>query len=920
MISPPAAVVVNDDTTQLNILAGLLRKAGLAPQAFSDAEAALQFMLETAPPALIVTDLYMPKLDGWRFCRLLRSAEYATLNAVPIMVVSATFTGEESHRITESLGANLFMSMPVDGPLFINQAQTLAAGEVSQIRPRALILEDSSTLAGLLRKALAGQGYQPDTATSLADGLRMVEQATYDLAVLDYHLPDGQGDQVLERLHADQPNCVCIMITSDPQPHLALDWMKRGAAAYLRKPFAMDYMLEVVERTRRERALLRVEDLLEARTRELRESEDRYKSIVEKSFAGVYVIQNGRFVFINANAAAFAEYRSEELMGKRSDSIIHPEDRAEIRKKARSRLVSENPLPCEYRIVTKRGQIRWIMETLSIIQFNGKPAILGNSMDITDRMQAEEALKASEMRFEGVLRNVAAVAVQGYGMDGTVRYWNPASETLYGYTAEEALGRNLLDLIIPPPMRDEVRALIRRMAETGNGIPAAEHHEHQLMRKDGSFVQVYSSHVIVQVPGQDTELFCLDIDISEWKQAEQERERLQARLHQAQKMESVGNLASGVAHDFNNLLQAMSGNIQLLLMKNRKNDDPDTKRLTNIATIIDRAARLIRQLLLFSRKAVTEKQRLDLNQAVKETVRLLERTVPKMVAIELGLEDVQFIMADPVQVEQVLLNLAINAADAMPEGGRLRIETQNVYLDAEFASTHQGITPGPHVLLRVSDTGRGMDKATLSQIFDPFFTTKEAGKGTGLGLATVYGIVVSHGGKVLCYSEPDQGTCFNIYWPAVQEPDAEQYIFPPETISPVPAILNGAETILVTDDDPDILELTRKALADFGYTILSASSGEEALAIYAKKKAAIGMVILDLNMPGMGGRRCLQELLRIDPQVRVIIASGYASDVLFRTIREEGAAGFISKPYQWKALATAVRKVLDPGHVPLNPE
>ncbi|EFI36339.1 multi-sensor hybrid histidine kinase [Desulfonatronospira thiodismutans ASO3-1] len=388
------------------------------------------------------------------------------------------------------------------------------------------------------------------------------------------------------------------------------------------------------------------------------------------------------------------------------------------------------------------------------------------------------------------------------------------------------------------------------------------------------------------------------------KRAEQEREQLQARLLQAQKMESIGIMAGGVAHDFNNLLQTMSGNIEFLL-QDKSADHPDISRLQAISRSIARSASLVQQLLLAGRKAKFQKVQVDLNEELQEVFQMLERVVPKMIALELHLDPyIEPIAADPVQIEQVLLNLANNAVDAMPQGGRLAFETNSVVLDEAFVKLHPGVTPGNYVLLSVTDTGCGMDRETLHHIFDPFFTTKETGKGNGLGLATAYGIINAHGGYIQCYSEPGQGTTFKIFFP-VQEADALQ----PDESAPAENAPGGRETILVVDDEPEIRELTREALESLGYSARVASSGEEALDIYKQQGENVDLVLLDLNMPGMGGRKCLQELLHLDPRVRVLIASGYASNGL--DVLNIGSRGYLGKPYQINELAAKIREVLD---------
>ena len=382
--------------------------------------------------------------------------------------------------------------------------------------------------------------------------------------------------------------------------------------------------------------------------------------------------------------------------------------------------------------------------------------------------------------------------------------------------------------------------------------------------------------------------------------------KLQAQLQQAQKMEAIGTLAGGISHDFNNILQAINGYTQLLLL-DKDTRDPECPNLQAIEIACDRAAQLVRQLLLFSRKSVTDRKPLDLNQEVEQAQKLLERTIPKMIDIEAHIGSrLWSVVADPVQIEQIFLNLGSNAADAMPEGGKLVITTENVMLDDEFANTHLGASPGRYVLCTFTDTGCGMDEETIKHIFEPFFTTKEIGKGTGLGLASVYGIIKSHEGYISCQSEPGQGATFKIYLPATEQSDSDiedgfEKVFPQQ----------GAETILLVDDEEILRDMGSSALERFGYTVLTASSGEECLDVYTDKKNEIDLVIMDLGMPGMGGAKCLREIMRFDPTSKVVIASGYSANGLVKEALAAGAAGYIGKPYRLTELLKKVRTILD---------
>jgi nitrogen-specific signal transduction histidine kinase/CheY-like chemotaxis protein len=384
-----------------------------------------------------------------------------------------------------------------------------------------------------------------------------------------------------------------------------------------------------------------------------------------------------------------------------------------------------------------------------------------------------------------------------------------------------------------------------------------------------------------------------------------EHDRLQKQLQQAQKMEAIGTLAGGVAHDFNNLIQAISGYTELLLMT-KDEEDSDYRRLKSIERSIGRAGELTKQLLIFSRKVETQLQPTNLNQEVTNVTSLLKRTIPKMIHIDVHLsDDLNIIRADPVQIEQVLINLAINARDAMPEGGTLTIETRNAILDEEYSNTHPGSKPGSYVLLTVSDTGYGMDKDTQDRIFDPFYTTKDIGKGTGLGLAMVYGIVKSHGGYIMCYSEVGRGTVFKIYIPQMDplvEGALAQSLEEPR---------GGYETLLLVDDEDPVRDFAEQILSRYGYTVITAASGEKALDVYLQKKGEIDLVILDLIMPGMGGRKCLEKLLDINERVKIIIASGYSLEGFAKETVEMGARSFLNKPYESRTILRAVREVLD---------
>lgn len=475
-----------------------------------------------------------------------------------------------------------------------------------------------------------------------------------------------------------------------------------------------------------------------------------------------------------------------------------------------------------------------------------------------------------------------------------ILYVNSAFEKTTGYSKEEALGTTP-HLVSSgkhgTQFLEDLWSALRR-GEVWRGRSTSK-------RKDGTlFEETVTISPIRDDSAEIVSLVMVGRDVTA-------ETMLQKQLEQAQKMEAVGTLAGGIAHDFNNLLQVMLGYTDLMLSSHGP-VDPDRTMVMTLRRAVKDGADLVSRILTFSRKGESKIRPIDLNAEICRVAALLRRTLPKMIRVDMILSDgLRVIDADPAQIEQALVNLGINAQHAMPEGGQLLIETRNVSLTDDYSSTHLGAEPGKYVLLKVSDTGAGMAPEVLDRIFEPFFTTKKDGQGTGLGLSMVHGIVSQHRGHISCYSEPGAGTSFSIYLPA----SAGGLAPDPTLTREMPTF--GTETILLVDDDDRVRLMGGRMIETGGYKVVTAQSGEEAVETYARLREEIALVVLDVMMPGMGGRRCLEKLLETDPDAKVLLASGYSESRITQTDQWGGAKGFVNKPYDLKEILTAIRKTLD---------
>ena len=517
---------------------------------------------------------------------------------------------------------------------------------------------------------------------------------------------------------------------------------------------------------------------------------------------------------------------------------------------------------------------------------------------VNKRKAADDALRESQEKYRTILESIEEGCFET-DIDGNLTFFsNPFLKTL-GYSRDELRGRNT-SRYTSPDTAEKMNRITERLKETGKPENVADY---DVIRKDGSNVSLeLSVSLLKDQDGLPMGYRGILRDVSERKKTEEEKHKLETQLQQAQKMESIGTLAGGIAHDFNNILMGIQGNASLMLLK-IDSEHPSHEKIKNIEKYVQNGTALTKQLLGFARRGKYLIKATDLNEIIDKSSSLFART-KKEIRIHTDLyEDLWTAEVDRGQIDQVLLNLYVNAWQAMSNGGDLYLQTENVILDRSYVKPYK-VEPGRYAKISVSDTGVGIDKKTQERIFEPFFTTKEMGRGTGLGLASVYGIIKSHGGYINVYSEKKRGTVFTIYLPA-----SVKEVLIEEEGSPV-RLIKGTGTILLIDDEKMILDVGLELLEELGYTVLSAMSGQEAIDVFQKDQDNIDLVIMDMIMPGMGGGETFDRLKEINPEVKVLLSSGYSINGQATKIIRRGCDGFIQKPFNMNQLAEKIQKIM----------
>ena len=620
---------------------------------------------------------------------------------------------------------------------------------------------------------------------------------------------------------------------------------------------------------------------------------------VEQSPASVVITDtDGTIEYVNPKFTRVTGYSPDEVLGMNPRILKSGEQPPEVYRELWETITAGREWRGEFHNRRKDGELFWEFASISpIVDERGKIThFVAVKEDITERKRAEEALTRSELLFRSLIENaldIIAVVEPG----GAVRYVSPSVERLLGHDPARAGDLNVFELIHPDDLA-EAQVRFRRTLETGTRF---EQIEFRVRHADGSWRTL---SMIGKPSPPDTGTRGLIINARDVT----ERQQLEAQFRQAQKMEAVGRLAGGIAHDFNNLLTAIMGYAELAAGRLNP-EDPSRIELDEIDKAARRAADLTRQLLAFSRKQVLQPRVIDLNRVVSDTDNMLRRLIGEDIELVTLLEDgLGPVRADTSQIEQVLLNLAVNSRDAMPAGGKLTIETSEVELGESYSAFHFDVPPGRYVRLAVSDTGSGIDAETLSHVFEPFFTTKGVGRGTGLGLSTVYGVVKQSGGHVTVYSEPGVGTTFKIYLPLVEDVPESRHEPPRQ-----PGLADGTETIFVVEDEEAVRRLACRALEGRGYKTLLAAGADEALRVCEGYAGEIHLMLTDVVLPLVSGRELARRVAALRPRMKVLFMSGYTDDAIVQHGVLDAGTPFLQKPFTPRSLAEKVREVLDAG-------
>jgi PAS domain S-box-containing protein len=912
-------LIVDDDPPSLKLLRAQLEAEGHIVFEAHDGVDALA-LLERQRVDAVISDILMPRMDGYRLCHEIR--QHARLHDLPIILNTATYTSPDDEKLALDVGADKYLKKPVSletlvaalhevsaMPHAAPQTKALQEVEVLKEYSERLVfkLEEKNTelmAAEVKFRALVEQSIvgiyivQDDRFVYVNPGMQKIfgwsEEEMTSRTLSDFVVPKDQvlmRENFRRRISGEVPsNRYSLRVLHQSGAVLQVE-VHSSRTDYNGRLAVMGMLVDITERKRAEEAAQRSQKRLR----------DLIDGLGPSMFVGLMTPQ-GILIEANRPALAAAGLKPEDVLGKPFEETYWWTYSQEVQQQLRETIArAARGEASRYDV-----QVRAAENHLIDIDFSLQPLrnetgevvfLVPSANVITERKQTENALRASERKFQSVFEQAAVGVIIVKGSRGHFANVNRRFCEMVGYSAEELLQLTSHDITHP----DDIAAYTDQLEQISCGIIREFSLEKRYRRKDGSFVWAKTFIAPLDpTEAKPTLRIGVIIDITE-------RRRLEDQLRQTQKMEAIGQLASGVAHDFNNILAAIQ--LQAGLLKAEQSLSPEQLDFAGeIEKSAQRAADLTRQLLLFSRKQALQLRDLNLNEAVTSITKMLQRVLGEDVEMQFKFSPQPLLIhADAGMMDQILMNLTVNARDAMPKGGQLIIETSAVKFDEVTAAQTSPARPGSFACVSVSDTGCGIPPEILPRIFEPFFTTKEVGKGTGLGLATAFGIVQQHQGWINVHSEAGQGTTFRIYLPRLTQRAAEKAVW-----SSLATIRGGNETILLVEDEPALRAPIRIALSRLGYRVLEASNGPEALEVWKQHRAEIRLLLTDLVLPGgISGKELGEQLLQSDSKLKVVYVSGYSADIAGKDFHLEEGVNFLTKPFAAHKLAETVRNCLD---------
>jgi PAS domain S-box-containing protein len=895
-------------------------------------------MARKSPPDMIISDILMPVMDGFQLCRNVKRDDQ--LKNIPFVFYTATYTDQRDEELALKLGADRFIRKPAEPDAFVKIIRkVIEAAENGEIDSKEQPIEEDRGIYKLyderlvkklekkmfeLQKEVAERKKAERDLKDIQERFRLsFDNANIGMCLVDlegrlmrvnpkmckifgYNRKELENMTITDITHPEDVDISPIFIrqaVSGEVSHAEFEkryfhkqghivWAKVSSSIVRDSQDTPIYFIS------------HVQDISEQKIAEqyMRESEKRYRTVFENTGTAMIIVDEDMTLsMVNSEFEMMSGYSKDELEGKkRWNEFVAPEDLERMQGYHIERRENGNKIPQEYefRFRDRLGIIKHILVKVGMIP--GTKMSVASLIDITQRKKNEEALRESGRKYKDLFDSIIDIFYRTDN-EGKILIVSPSLKKVFGYSPEEVIGKKLSSFYVCSKQREAFLELLKEKEQVKG-------YEAEMKDKDGSVVWVSTDATYYRDEnGNILGVQGITRDISEQKKAEDKKRRLESKLRQSQKMEAIGTLAGGVAHDFNNFLSVIFGNADLLLMDLKK-DHPFYGGIREIRKAGEGAASLTRQLLAFSRKQAIQPEVKNLNDVIHIITKMIGSLIGENIELQTFLDpDLKPVEVDIGQMEQVLINLSVNARDAMPTGGKLTVETKNLDLNEDFFKTHgvEGET-GSYVILRVSDTGIGMEKEILFHIFDPFFTTKGIERGTGLGLSTVYGIVKQNNGYIFVDSKPGKGSAFEIYLPAVRK---EKKSVAAETVAE--DSLAGSETILVVEDDMNLQKLTSRILGRYGYRVLQASNGDEALNLSHKHDGPIHLVLTDVIMPGMNVQEMAKKIQFRRKETRILFMSGYMDDTISLHGVLDPGINFLQKPYTPQSLAQKVRKVLD---------